>query len=391
MKDSDLADPDTYTHGPPHELFTALRRDDPVHRVESTSCAPFWAVLTHSDVETVKRQPTLFSSAAAGVMLEDLAAAQLDQMRGMLLAMDPPRHREVRKPLTPRFTPRAMARLESDIREICRATFDELAGQVDLVASVSGRLPSQVIGAMMGLPRADWERIHTLAERITHGQDPDYAASEGAAGEASAEMGMYAYELAVARGESDTTGDVTSVLLSFLSPVDYATLFVQLVTAGQDTTQTMLSSGVHALLTHPDELALLRADRSLIPSAVEEILRWANPLHYFRRTATADTVLHDVPIAAGDKVAMFYTSANRDDAVFPDPQCFDVRRSPNRHLSFGQGEHFCLGVHLARLEGRVFFEELLDAYSSMEPAGEPRRLRSNLVNGYKALPVDLRH
>jgi cytochrome P450 len=390
LTEPDLADPDIYHNGPPHELLAELRATDPVHRVESSSCEPFWAVLTHADVETVKRQPMLFSSAAGGVMLEDLGQAQLEQMRGMLLAMDPPRHREVRKPLTPRFTPRAMAGLEADIRSICRSTFTELNGDTDLVASVSGRLPTQVIGAMMGLPREDWERVHALAERITHGQDPDYAASEGAAGEASAEMGMYAYQLAVARGDGDdATGDVTSVLLSFLSPVDYATLFVQLVTAGQDTTQTMLSSGLLALLDHPQQLAMLRADPSKIPAAIEEIVRWANPLHYFRRTATEDTVLGQTPIKAGDAVAMYYTSVNRDEDVFDDGQDFDIRRTPNKHLSFGQAEHFCVGVHLARLEGQIFFEELLSRFRRIEPTGEPKRLRSNLNNSYKQMPVKL--
>jgi cytochrome P450 len=142
-------------------------------------------------------------------------------------------------------------------------------------------------------------------------------------------------------------------------------------------------------LAHPDQLAALRADRSLIPGAVEEILRWANPLHYFRRTATADTVLHGTEIAAGDKVAMYYTSANRDETVFDEAQAFDIRRTPNPHLSFGIAEHFCLGVHLARLEGRVFLEELLDAFGTIERTGEPRRIRSNLNNGLKSLPVRL--
>lgn len=165
---------------------------------------------------------------------------------------------------------------------------------------------------------------------------------------------------------------------------------MQLVTAGNDTTRTMLSSGLLALLQHPDQLADIRADPSLLPGAVEEILRWANPLHYFRRTATGDTELGGQAIAAGDKVAMYYTSANRDETVWDDPQRFDIRRSPNPHLSFGIGEHFCLGVHLARLEGRVFFEELLGTFGDVQLAGEPVRLRSNLNNGLKRLPVTLR-
>jgi cytochrome P450 len=168
---------------------------------------------------------------------------------------------------------------------------------------------------------------------------------------------------------------------------EFASFFVQLVTAGNDTTKTMLSSGILALLTHPDQLREVREDRALIPGAVEEILRWANPLHYFRRTAMAETTLHNVTISPGDKVAMYYTSANRDEELFDDSQHFDIHRSPNPHLAFGIAEHFCLGVHLARLEGRVFFEELLSRFSEIELVGEPVRVRSNLNNAYKKLPV----
>ncbi len=174
-----------------------------------------------------------------------------------------------------------------------------------------------------------------------------------------------------------------------MTDAGFGSFFVQLVTAGNDTTRTMLSSGLWALLQHPEQLDELRADPSLIPGAVEEILRWANPLHYFRRTATADTEIRGRAIAEGQKVIMVYTSANRDEEVFDDPHRFDIHRDPNPHLSFGIAEHFCLGVHLARLEGRVFFEELLSASSSIEQTGEPRRQRSNLNNALKSLPVRL--
>jgi cytochrome P450 len=174
-----------------------------------------------------------------------------------------------------------------------------------------------------------------------------------------------------------------------MTEAEFATFFVQLVTAGNDTTKGMLGSGLLTLLRHPDQLAELRGDPSLIPGAVEEIIRYANPLHYFRRTALVDTELSGAHIAAGDKVAMYYTSANRDEEVFSHPRDFDIHRSPNPHLSFGIGGHFCLGVHLARLEGKVFFEELLDSFSTIELIGEPLRVRSNLNNTYKRLPVRL--
>ncbi|HWB65401.1 MAG TPA: cytochrome P450 [Mycobacteriales bacterium] len=387
-----LADPDTYADGPPHELFIELRATTPVYWQEMSGSAGYWAILRHADVETVARQPLLFSSAAGGVVLEDLDPPRLEQMRGMLLAMDPPRHRVVRKPLTARLTPRALAHLEDDIRTICREVFEEAAerGTVEFVHDVAAHLPTRVVGRLMGLPREDWDRVHRLAERITHGQDPDFTAEAGTAADASAEMGGYAYQLAISRQPAaDAADNLTDFLLTSMDPVEFATLFVQLVTAGQDTTQTLLSSGLLALIGHRDQLERLRADAALIPSAVEEMARWANPLHYFRRTATADTELNGQPIRAGDKVAMYYTSANRDESVFCDAQQFDVGRTPNKHLSFGQAEHFCVGVHLARLESRIFFAELLRGFHDFELAGEPRRLRSNLNNSYKSLPIHL--
>jgi cytochrome P450 len=207
-------------------------------------------------------------------------------------------------------------------------------------------------------------------------------------------MAIYGMQYAQRRRDEEPT-DLGSMLLHVevegrpMTDLEFGYFFVQLVTAGNDTTRTMLSSGLHALLEHPVELARLRADRDSIPSAVEEILRYANPLHYFRRTATADAVVGGQPIAAGDKLAMMYTSANRDETVFTAPDRFDVTRYPNPHLSFGIAEHFCLGVHLARLEARIFFEELLDRFSVIELTGEPRRMRSNLNNALKALPVRL--
>jgi cytochrome P450 len=185
--------------------------------------------------------------------------------------------------------------------------------------------------------------------------------------------------------------DLTSALLAGRDPAAFASLFVQLVTAGQDTTATLIAGGLLELLRNPDQLAKLRVDPSLVPTAVEEMLRYANPLHYFRRTAIKDTELEGTRIRAGEKVATYYTSANRDEAVFNDAQVFDITRSPNKHLSFGIAEHFCIGAHLARLEARLFFEELLTTYSSIELVGEPVRLRSNLNNALRTLPVRLDH
>jgi cytochrome P450 len=390
----DLYDPDAYVGAPPHELLAELRASDPVHFQEMSGEPGYWMVLKHADVVHVAREPNLFSAGVGGVVLEDLAAEQLEMMRNMLLAMDPPRHGDYRRPIAPRFKARVIANLESQIREICRDIMEHAAEQrdVEFVHDVTSALPSRVIGRLMGLPEADLPMIHRLAEMNTSGQDADYASdiSQG-----TIDMAMYAIQFAAARRQEEPREDLTTLLLEtdfnghYMTDIDFGSFFVQLVTAGNDTTKTMLSSGLRVLLDHPDQLADLRADPSLVPGAVEEILRYENPLHYFRRTATADTVLRDTAITAGDKVVMFYTSANRDEEVFDDPQTFDVRRSPNPHLSFGIAEHFCLGVHLARLEGKVFFEELLATFPGIELTGEPVRIRSNLNNGLKSLPVRL--
>jgi cytochrome P450 len=266
-------------------------------------------------------------------------------------------------------------------------------GEVEFVHDVAAQLPNQVVGELVGIPREDWPRISQWAEQSTSGQDPELAGSYRSDG--FSEMGLYAIEFAARRRTEPPREDLTSLILAGnfgdgpMSDVEFGSFFVQLVTAGNDTTKTMLSSGLLCLLEHPDQLSDIRDDPGLLPGAIEEILRYANPLHYFRRTATAPTQLGGVDMKAGDKVAMYYTSANRDEDVFAAPDRFDIRRHPNPHLSFGIGQHFCLGAHLARLEGRVFFEELFAAFPSIEQTGPAVRIRSNLNNGLKRLPVRL--
>jgi cytochrome P450 len=393
----DIYSPDIYVDGPPHEVFEHLRRTDPVHWQDMPDGTGYWAVLRHADVVHIAREPVVFSASEGGVVLEDLDPDALAMMRNMLLAMDPPRHVAYRRPLADNFKGRVIANLEPRIREICREILAGVDGETEFVHEVTAHLPSQVIGELMGLPRDDWPKIHHWAEMNTSGQDDDI--NPGGSGEGenpSVSMAMYAIEFAAQRRAEEPREDLTSVILAgdfgegLMSDIDFGSFFVQLVTAGNDTTKTMLSSGLLALLDHPDQLAALRADRSLMPGAVEEILRWANPLHYFRRTASVDAHVGDVTIEAGQKLAMVYTSANRDEVVFDDPHRFDIHRDPNPHLSFGIAEHFCLGVHLARLEGRVFLDELLTTFPSIQQTGEPRRTRSNLNNALKELPVSLR-
>jgi cytochrome P450 len=397
----DLYDPDTYVDGPPHAFLEQLRREQPVYHQSMPDGTDYWAVLRHADVVHVARNPLLFSAERGGVVLEDLDPDQLAMMRDMILSMDPPRHTEYRRNVNPHFKAQVMAGLEPRIRAVCRSIMHDAAelGDVDFVHDVCAGLPTQIVGELVGIPAADRPQLHHWAERITGAQDAEIAAVDEAQGddasiEGSIQIAMYAIGLANER-RADPRDDLMTLMLAteidgrLLDDMGIGSFFVQLIVAGNDTSRTMLSSGLLALLQHPDQMAELRADPSLIPGAVEEMLRWANPLHYFRRTASSDTELAGQAIAEGDKVAMIYTSANRDEAVFADPHRFDIHRDPNPHLSFGIAEHFCLGVHLARLEGRVFFEELLAAFPTIELTGEPRRQRSNLNNALKSLPVRL--
>jgi len=395
--DVDLANPDTFVDGVPHDALTELRRTDPVHWQPMAGEPGFWAVLRHADVAHVARHPEIFSASEGGIVLEDLLPDQLAMMRNLLLAMDPPVHTVHRTALLPHFRARVMAGIEDRVREICRTIMAEAREhrEVEFVHDVASPLPTKVIGELFGLPPEDWDHIHVLAERTASNQDPELVGAEGDASAAAIEMAMYGIGLAAARRQNDRADDLTSVILRTdfggqpMSDIDFGSFFVQLIIAGNDTMKGMLSSGLLTLVRHPEQLAEVRADPSLIPGAVEEIIRYDNPFHYFRRTALSDTKLSGTRIAAGDKVAMYYTSANRDEEVFADPQAFDIHRRPNPHLSFGIAGHFCLGVHLARLEGKVFFEELLDAFPTIDLNGEPVRSRSNLTYMLRLLPVRL--
>ena len=393
----DLADPDTFTDGVPHEALSELRRTDPVHWQPMDGEPGFWAVLRHADVVHVARHPEIFSASLGGITIEDMPSDTLDRVRNMLLAMDPPRHSAHRSPLSVHFRPRMIATLEAGVRDACRDIMARAREQrdVEFARDVASQLPVRVIGELFGLPPQDWDFLRKLAERNTSSQDPDLGDPDGQNSTGGMEMAAYAIDLAGTRRRKGLGDDLIGAILSAqfgdqtMSDLEFGGFFVQLVTAGYDTTKGMLSSGLLTLLRHPDQLAQLRADPGLLPGAVEEILRYDNPLHYFRRTAVVDTTLGNTAIRAGDKVAMYYTAANRDEDVFTDPQRFDIRRGPNPHLSFGMGAHFCLGAHLARLEGRVFFAELLDTFSGIELIGEPVRIRSNLNNSFKRLPVRL--
>jgi cytochrome P450 len=398
MDGLDLYDPDGYVAATPYAAFAKLRRGDPLHWQATPDGDGYWMVLRHADVVAVSRDAETFSSARGFVVIEPLSEEQLGMMRMTLLGMDPPEHAKYRRLLLASFTPRMVAGLEPRIRELTRGILARAAERrdVEFVEEVAGELPVQVIGELLGVPADDRPRLRAWAAQLTGSQDPELnPGGAAAAPQASIEMAIYAMGLAAARrgqhGADLTTVAVNGVVDGHaMTDVEFGSFFVQLATAGNDTTRNLLSSGLRALLDHRDALAALRADPRLVPAAVEEMLRFEAPLHYFRRTALRDVELGGKKIREGQRLALMYTAANRDEAVFAEPDRFDVARDPNPHLAFGIGEHFCLGAALARLEGRVFFEELLAAFPSIEPNGAPRRLRSNLNNALKALPVSLR-
>jgi cytochrome P450 len=391
---TDIYDRALYADGAPHEVFAHLRRTDPVHWQDIPGQRGYWALLTHEHVSWAGRNPGLLSSGLGGVTVEDMDDGALDGFRRMLLGMDPPRHRAMRKPLVPEFSKKVITGLEPMITRLTRSVLSEVddGAEVDVVG-LAAQLPTRIVGGMLGLPPEDWDHLHDLAAASARSVSGE---AEDANNDAIGELALYAIGHAARRRDQEPAPDLTSLILHGdfggrqLDDVGFALLFVQLFIAANDTTVGMLAGGVHELLARPEQLADLRADPSLMGGAVEEVLRYANPLHYFRRTATTDFEIGGRLIAAGDKVALYYTSANRDETVFADPQSFDIRRSPNPQISFGMGEHFCLGVHLARLEGRVFFSELLAAFPTIERAGDATRTASNFNNGLDTLPVLVR-
>jgi cytochrome P450 len=394
----ELYDPDVYAGAVPHEQFRWLREHRPVYWHPHPDGGGFWLISRHEDVVAVSRNHRDFSSERGFVMIDDLPSDILAETRGQLLGMDPPRHGPVRRVVIERFTSRMLEQLEPRVREITRGIFAEVREQqdrgCDFVYDVAGRLPTAVICSMLDVPAPMWEQIREWSDHATSASDPDIGCSPEEQRRSSMEMGMYGYSLASERKDAGGS-DLISLLVNVevdghkVTEAEFASLFVQITVAGNETTRALISTGMQALIERPELYSELESDPGLIPPAVEEMLRWSTPLHHFRRTATRDTEIGGQPVRENDRVVMLYTSANFDERVFDDPMRFDIRRSPNPHLSFGHGIHLCLGANLARLEARVFFEEFFRSFAGIESRGTPQRIRSNLVNGFKRMPVRL--
>jgi cytochrome P450 len=396
----DIYNPNNYTKAVPLADFKKLRDEAPVYWHDHPDGGGYWVISRHADVMKVSRDNKTFSAERGFVLVDDLPPEILDQVKGQLLGMDPPNHGPLRRSVITRFTSKMLAELEPKIREITRNILQAALQKpaCNFVYDVAGELPTSVIGSMMGVPQDMWQQLREWSDMQTSASDPDIGGTPEEVQAASIEMGTYGYQLAAER--KDKGGDdLISLLVNVevdghqVSEMEFASLFVQITVAGNETTRALISGGMYELIQHPElyrELEEKHLDNpELMKSAIEEMLRWTCPLHYFRRTATCDTEIGGQQIKENDKVVMLYSSANFDETVFEYPEVFDIHRSHNPHMAFGHGIHLCLGANLARMETRIFFEEFFKLFSGIELSGEAVRIRSNMVNGFKRMPVKL--
>jgi cholest-4-en-3-one 26-monooxygenase len=400
LTDIDLLDRDIFTEGVPHEWFTYLRHNAPIYHHSEPNGPGFWVITKYKDVYAVGRDAHTYSSDQdyGGVVgLEELEVQPPDYGDAkIMLTMDPPQHTRYRKLVNKGFTPRMIAALEPHIRDRSVAILDEALakGEADFVVDVAAELPLQAIAELIGVPFEERHKLFDWSNRMIGSEDPEYMVGEQEAFMAQFEMFAYAGELAEQRKVEPRDDIMTSLLNAEidgdkLTPMEFNLFFLLLSVAGNETTRNAISHGMNAFLDHPEQWEQLVADPDgVIGTATEEILRWASPVMYFRRNVLQDTELSGVEFKKGEKVSIWYCSANRDEDVFEDPFTFDVRRSPNDHLAFGGGgPHFCLGASLARMEIKVLFEELARRAPQLSRKGAAVPLRSNFIGGIKHLPV----
>ncbi len=409
LAEIDLTDLATFADGPPHEVFARLRDEAPLFWHPPTDHTPggegFWCLTRHEDVLWAARDAVTFSSDTGGgrdgggTLIEDLPSGFA---AGVLVNMqDDPRHHHIRKLVTPTVSPRQLRRLEDDLAVRADRILDAAvaAGTCDLLVDVAAELPLQAIAALLGVPQEDRHRLIEWADATLDYEDRDLGQTSARAQAASAAMFTYGTEL-LAEKRRCPADDLLSVVSTAelpdeagpggpLTELEQQMFFNLLIAAGSETTRNSITAGVLALVEHPDQWDALVADRGLLPTAVEEMLRWSSSTTYNRRTATVDVERHGRTIRAGDKVVLWWQAANFDERAFADPHRFDVTRDPNPHVTFGHGTHFCLGANLARLEMRLVFAGLLDRVARIELAGPVERTRSNKHTGFRHLPVRL--
>jgi cytochrome P450 len=441
LDEIDLTDLDRFARGFPHGIFEFLRHEAPVWFQAPTRHTPggegFWSLVRHADIVTAASDAQAFSShtggsrEGGGTIIEDLPSSFA---AGVLLnMMDDPRHRRFRKLVTPAVSPRALEAMEAELRARTGAILDDAArrGQCDFLRDIAAELPLQAIARLLGVPQEDRHKLIEWADATLDYDDRNLGEQSAKTQAAAMEMFAYGSDL-IARKRRDPQDDILSAVVHGrieagaggaqsgqaaggdaggrrgerystasgrsagersagepLSELELQMFFNLLIAAGSETTRNSIAVGLLGLIEHPDQWALLGSDRSLMGSAIEEMLRWASSTPYNRRTATRDVDIGGQTIRAGDKVVLWWASANRDEAVFADPFRFDIRRDPNPHLAFGHGAHFCLGATLARIEMRMIFEGILDRFARVELAGPVEWTRSNKHTGVRHMPVRL--
>ena len=404
----DLITPSNYgVGGQPHAIWNQLREQSPVHRVESSSHPPFYAITRHADIMEISNKPNIFSNSEGPMMLDNPTMKRReenpDEFGAMrtIIEMDPPEHREFRKVASGFFTPRSIHRLDEIVAECARAQIDKLGeeGECDFVDQISQRHPLRVLATILGIGPEDEDLLLDLTQQLFAADDPDLQREGEDRGEASksliADFGALFTRIIEDR-RTNPTDDLASMLAnakmadgSPMGPIETFGYYLIVFTAGHDTTRNAISGGMQALLENPEQMRKLCANptEALAKSTVEEVIRWTSPVNYMKRRLLEDAELHGVKMKAGEDLIMYYASANRDDAIFDRPFEFDIERHPNRHLGFGTGEHFCLGAHVARLSSRALFLELANRVEEIEYAGDPTHIASSFVVGLKNLPV----
>jgi cholest-4-en-3-one 26-monooxygenase len=394
----DLSDADTFTDGFPHDYFRQLRREAPVyfHERNARGGPGFFVLSRYEDVKAASRDPGLWSSASGITIFDPPETVEMGQHS--MLFMDPPQHVRFRKLVSAGFTPRRIGGLQDLIRERARSIVADVArrGRCDFVTDVAAELPLQMIADFIGVPQEKRHVLFECSNKMIGAEDPEYAPVGADMDQIAMEASIGLYALAdeiAAERLREPKDDIVSTLLTAevdgekLSPTEFNAFFVLLSIAGNETTRNQTAQGLRLLLEHPDALRAVQRDLSLLPAAIEEMVRYNPPVMYFRRTATDDCEIRGVKIRKGQMIIMYYPSANRDDAVFPEPDRFEIRRSPNEHLGFGIGEHFCLGANLARMQLRAIFTEVLTQLHDIQLDGPIDRLRSHFIDGIKHMPI----
>jgi cytochrome P450 len=384
-----LVDPALYSHGDPYAVWRWLRASDPVRWHPPGEFPGFWILTKYHDIRTIYRDPATFSS-AGGILLRPIKDGEDPGGSQTMALTDPPRHRQLRALVDEWFTVRAVRGIEEQLRVVAQQVISEAIEResVDFVREVAARMPLYVICQMMGVAKSDWSYIFELTSQAFSATD--------IAEQRDAHMNIILYfsELTDKRAV-EPEDDLASVLASAevagekLTPDELVLYCDNLLVGGTENTRIAAAGGMMAFIEHRDQWELLAACPELMPTAIEEVLRWTSTATHIVRTATTPVVIRDRPIAAGDRVTLWNPSANRDEDVFTDPDRFDIRRQPNRHLALGAGEHFCLGSTLARAELRLLYTELLRQAGIVELDGTPVRLGSIVVNGFESLPVRL--